>query len=121
MKLDEFKQRLEDACDKLSLPGPKISQRGFSFIKVEIKIAFNTRIEIYFNEETQSFTSALILQEKRVFGIDCYPKYRVFHTHPLANVETHVKTDLMQIEGILAEYSKILQQLQITGEQTTKG
>ena len=58
MKLEEFKERLEDGCQKLNLPKPKTTRQGFSFIKVELKISPETSIEIYFNEETQSLITA---------------------------------------------------------------
>jgi len=111
MKLEEFRERLEAECQKLDLPKPKTTRKGFSFIKVEIKINTETSIKIYFNEETQSLTSALVIQDKRVFGIDSYPKSGVWHMHPFGKVEEHLEINPMQIEEILGEYAKVLQQL----------
>jgi hypothetical protein len=111
MKLEELKERVGDGCQELNLPEPKTSRQGFSFIKVEIKIRLGVSIEIYFNEETQSLTSALVIRGKRAFGIDNYPKSGVSHMHPLGRVEKHLKINPMQIEEILEEYAKVLQQL----------
>lgn len=111
MKLEDFKKRLEDRCQKLNLPKPKTTRQGFSFTKVELKISPETSIEIYFNEETQSLTSALINRDEHIFGIDDYPKNGVSHLHPLGRVEEHLKINPMQIEEILEEYAKVLQQL----------
>jgi len=111
MKLEEFKERLEVECQKLNLPKLQTAKQGFSFIKVEVKISAETSIEIYFNEETQSLTSALLIQDKRVFGIDGYPKGGIWHVHPFGRVEEHLKINPMQVEEILREYAKLLQQL----------
>ena len=111
MKLEEFKERLEDRCRKLNLPKAKATRQGFSFIKVEIKIRSGVSIEIYFNEETQSLTSALVVQDKRIFGIDGYPKSGLWHVHPFGKVDEHLGISPMQIEEILGEYAKVLQQL----------
>jgi len=95
----------------LNLPKPKVTRQGFSFIKVEVKISPETSIEIYFNEETESLTSALVNRGERIFGIDNYPKNGISHMHPLGRVEEHLKITPMQIEEILAEYTKALPQL----------
>jgi hypothetical protein len=60
-------------------------------------------------EETGSFTSALIIQEKRVFGIDSYPRDGIYHMHPVENAENHLAIKAMQIEEILAAYARVLQ------------
>ena len=60
MKIDDFKRRLEDKCQSLNFPKPEIVRQGFSFIRVEIRLKPELNIEVYFNEETQSLTSALI-------------------------------------------------------------
>jgi len=111
VKLEELKERLEDGCRKLNLPKPQTTRQGFSFIKVEVKISAETSIEIYFNEETQSLTSALLIQDKRVFGIDGYPKSGIWHVHPFGRVEEHLKINPMQIEEMLREYARVLPQL----------
>ena len=95
----------------MNLPKPKVTRQGFSFIKVEVKISPETSIEIYFNEETESLTSALVNRGERIFGIDNYPKNGISHMHPLGRVEEHLKITPMQIEEILAEYTKALPQL----------
>jgi hypothetical protein len=111
LKLEEFEERLEDGCRKLNLPKPKVFRQGFSFMKVEAKIKPQTSIEIYFNGETQSLTSALTIRGKRVFGIDGYPKCGAWHMHPFGKVEQHLEINPMQIEEILGEYAKVLQRL----------
>jgi len=68
MKLEEFKKRLENGCQKLNFPKPKTARQGFSFMKVELKLSAETSIEIYFNQETQSLTSALINRDERIFS-----------------------------------------------------
>ena len=59
-------------------------------------------------------TSALLIRDKRVFGIDSYPKRKVSHMHPLGRVEEHLEISPMQIEEIVGEYVKVLQQLGAT-------
>lgn len=111
MKVEDFRKRLEDKCRNLNLPKPKVTRKGFSFIKVEMKIKSETSIEIYFNEETQSLTSVLLTRGERIFGINGYPKRGTWHMHPFGKVKEHLKINPMQIEGILEEYVKVLQQL----------
>ena len=56
-------------------------------------------------------TSALLIQDKRVFGIDGYPKSGIWHVHPFGRVEEHLRINPMQIEEMLREYARVLQQL----------
>ena len=114
MKIDKFKKRLEDKCRELNFPQPRVVRQGFSFINVEIRMKSEVSIEIYFNEETQSLTSALLVQDKRVFGINGYPRKGTWHMHPFERVEEHVKINPMQIEQILEEYAEVLHQLSDT-------
>ena len=72
MRIEDLKKRLEDVCANLNLPNPEITKQGFSFTKTTIRINPETSIEIFFNEEKQSLTSALVVQDKRVFGRDGY-------------------------------------------------
>ena len=111
MTLEELKQRLEEGCRKLDLPEPIAVRHGFSFAKFELRIAPEISIEIYFNGETRSLTSALIDRGERVFGIDDYPASGVSHVHPFGRVEDHVKINPMQIEQMLEEYVRVLRQL----------
>ena len=111
MKIDDFKRRLEDKCQSLNFPKPEIVRQGFSFINVEISFKPKLNMEIYFNEETQSLTSALIIQNRRIFGIDGYPRRGAWHMHPFGRVREHVKIKPMQIEQILEEYAKVLHRL----------
>lgn len=111
MKIDEFRKRLEEECQSLNFPKPEVIKQGFSFINVELRIQPEVTIEIYFNEETQSLTSALVIQDKRIFGINGYPKRGAWHMHPLGRAEEHIKINPMEIEQILEEYAKALHQL----------
>jgi hypothetical protein len=111
MTLDEFKQRLEEGCRRLGLPEPMAVKRGFSFAKFELKITPKISVEVYFNEETQALTSALIDRGERVFGIDHYPASGVSHLHPLGRVDRHVRVGPMQIEEILEQYEEVLRRL----------
>ncbi|MBT9148402.1 MAG: hypothetical protein DDT32_02174 [Syntrophomonadaceae bacterium] len=111
MKIDDFKKRLEDRCRGLNLLQLKITRQGFSFLKVEIRVKPELNIEIYFNEETQSLTTALVIQDERVFGIDSYPRRGAWHMHPFGRIGEHVKINPMQIEQIMEEYAKALRQL----------
>jgi len=113
MTLEELKQRLADGCRKLNLPEPGAVRQGFSFAKFELRIGAETSIEIYFNEETKSLTSALVDRGERVFGIDDYPASGVSPLHPWGKVEDHVRISPMQIEGILEQYANALRQLRV--------
>ena len=117
MTLEELKQRLVEGCRKLDLPEPIAVKRGFSYAKFELRIARETSIEVYFNEERQSLTSALIDRRKRVFGIDDYPEGGVSHVHPLGRVDEHVRISPMQIEEILGQYVEVLRQLRGAGSE----
>jgi len=78
---------------------------------VSIKVRINTEcgdIEIYFNEETQTITSALIVKGERVFGINGYPESKAWHMHPLGEVKRHVKIEPMDLEDIIREYAKAI-------------
>ncbi|GAH73982.1 unnamed protein product, partial [marine sediment metagenome] len=68
MKINDFEKKLMDICVGLRFPKPEVVNEGLISIKFRIHVRENTSIEIYFNEETQTMTSALIVEDKRVFG-----------------------------------------------------
>ena len=92
----------------LRFPKPEVVNEGLISIKFRIHMRENTSIEIYFNEGTQTMTSALIVEDKRVFGINGYPKSKTWHIHPLGKVKEHVKIEPMRLEDIMNEYAKVL-------------
>ena len=107
MKISDFKKKLSGGCIKFGLPEPKVVSEGL----VSIKVRINTEcgdIEIYFNEETQTITSALIVKGERVFGINGYPESKAWHMHPLGEVKRHVKIEPMDLEDIIREYAKAI-------------
>ena len=53
-------------------------------------------------------TSALIVEDKRIFGINGYPKSKTWHMHPLGKVKEHVKIEPMRLEDIMEEYAKVV-------------
>ena len=50
-------------------------------------------------------TSALIVEVKRIFGINGYPKSKTWYMHPLGKVKEHVKIEPMRLEDIMEEYA----------------
>lgn len=108
VEIDDFEKRLREICVDLKLPRPEVVTRGLVSIKFRISVGENTRIEIYFNEETQTITSALLVKERRLFGINGYPKSKIWHMHPFGKVKEHVKIDPMRLEDIMEEYAKVL-------------
>lgn len=108
MKADDFQANLKRLCKDLRFPEPKVVSEGLVSIKFRIPVQENTSIEIYFNEETQTMTSALIVEGERVFGINGYPKSKSWHMHPLGRIKEHVKIEPMHLEDIMEEYAKVL-------------
>lgn len=111
MKIDEFTSRLSKALSELNLSGFHIVRRGFSYVKIRIKVDPDTLIEIYFNDQTQSLTSALLVDNKRVFGIDGYPIENIWHMHPVGKVNRHVNIEPVEIEQIIKHYGDALTSL----------
>lgn len=111
MKINDFEKKLMDICVGLRFPKPEVVNEGLISIKFRIHVRENTSIEIYFNEETQTMTSALIVEDKRVFGINGYPKSKTWHIHPLGKVKEHVNIEPMRLEDIMKEYAKVLAKL----------
>lgn len=108
VKVNDFQEKLKKLCEGLKFPKPKVISEGLVSIKVRISAQENTSIEIYFNEETQTITSALIVKGERVFGINGYPKSKTWHMHPFGKVKEHVKVEPMRLEDIMKEYAKVM-------------
>jgi hypothetical protein len=98
VEISDFKEKLKKLCPVLRFPGPEVVSEGLVSIKVRVNAQENTSIEIYFNEETQTMTSALIVEGERVFGINGYPKSKTWHMHPFGRVKEHVKIEPMRLE-----------------------
>jgi len=111
MKVEEFAKHLERKCEELGFSKLRIIRRGFSFIKLQIQVDFETTMEMYFNQESGTLTSALIAGGKRVFGINGYPKDNEWHRHPLGEAERHLKTTPLALEELLKEYHEVLRSL----------
>lgn len=113
MKVNELRGQLEQASLNLSLPQPEVIKEGISFIKLRIRVKPKVTIELYFNEETQTLTSALLVKGRRIFGINGYPKSDMWHTHPLNKVHEHEEIAPMELREILQEYAAVLKKLDL--------
>ena len=111
MKISELKSQLEQISHNLYLPQPKVIKEGISFIKMRIRVKSEVTIELYFNEETQTLTSALLVKDERIFGINGYPKSGMWHVHSLDKIYEHEEIALMELEKILEEYATVLRKL----------
>ena len=104
---------MEEECSRQGLPRPEILEERLGSIKLRICLAHDVRIDFYFNEDTKTTTSALVVDEKRVFGINGYPRIGQWHLHPKADVQKHVRVKPMTVKRIIAEYIKTLDKLKI--------
>jgi len=111
LKISELRKQLEKISYNLSLPKPEVIKEGITFIKVRFRIKPEATIELYFNEKTQTLTSALLVKDKRIFGINSYPESGGWHIHPLGKVDEHRKVMPMKLKKILEEYAKVLKKL----------
>ena len=104
---------MEKECRGQGLPKPEIVEERLGSIKLRIRLARDVRIDLYFNEDTKTITSALVVNKKRVFGINGYPRARQWHLHPKGNVQKHVRIKSMTIKSIIKEYVKTVGKLKI--------
>lgn len=111
MKISELRKQLQKISYNLSLPKPEVIKEGITFIKIRFRIKPEATIELYFNEKTQTLTSALLVKDKRIFGINGYPKSGGWHIHPLDKVDEHREVMPMKLKKILEEYTKVLKKL----------
>lgn len=82
--------KLKGECGEQRLPKPEIVEERVGFIKLRINLTHNAYIDLYFNEDTETMTSALVVREKRVFGINGYPRRGQWHLHPAENVQKNI-------------------------------
>jgi len=113
LKVEDFRLEVEKECRKQGLPKLEVVEERFGSIKLRVSLTHNARIELYFNEDTETITSALVVNEKRVFGINGYPRAGQWHLHPKGNVQRHVRIKPMTIKRIIKEYSKAISKLKI--------
>ena len=104
---------MEKECRGQGLPKPEIVEERLGSIKLGIRLARDVRIDLYFNEDTKTITSALVVNKKRVFGINGYPRARQWHLHPKGNAQKHVRIKSMTIKSIIKEYVKTVGKLKI--------
>jgi len=112
VKIEELKKRAGEACQNLDLPKLEVIKEGLSFIKLRLKVKEEVTVELYFNEETQTLTTALLVKGERVFGINGYPRSGTWHIHPFGKVEEHREIASMEIEKILQEYANVLKRIE---------
>jgi len=106
LKAEEFLEGLRRSCRVYGLPTPFVDEKRPGTIKIRIKLSSRLHASFYYNEETGTLTSALILRGKRILGYDAYPAYNSFHLHPLHNVENHQKSKELSIEEMIQLYSE---------------
>jgi hypothetical protein len=74
LKVEDFRFKVETECLRQGLSKPEILEERIGSVKLRINLAHNVEIDLYFNENTKTLTSALVVNEKRMFGINGYPK-----------------------------------------------
>ena len=113
LNAEDFRLEVEKECCKQGLPKLEVVEERFGSIKLRVSLTHNARIELYFNEDTETITSALVVNEKRIFGINGYPRVGRWHLHPEENVQRHMRIKPMTIKRIIKEYVKAIGKLKI--------
>lgn len=113
LRADEFRLKLEKECLGQGLAKPEIIEEMLGSIKLRINLATNSYIDLYFNEDTETLTSALVMDGSRVFGINGYPRRGQWHLHPTESVREHVRVKPMGIRTIVKEYVAVVRKLRI--------
>lgn len=113
MKVKEFRLKLEKECERQGLPKPETTEERLGSIKLRINLERNAHIDLYCNEDTGTITSALVVNKKRVFGINGYPRRERWHLHPTENAQRHIRIEPMTLERMIEEYVNILRKLKI--------
>jgi len=113
LKVEDFRLEVEKECHVQGLPKPETVEERLGSIKLRISLADDACIDLCFNEETKTITSALVIDEKRVFGINGYPRTGQWHLHPREDVQKHVRIKPMRIKGIIREYVRTISKLKI--------
>jgi hypothetical protein len=101
---------IKSQCKKYNLSSPKIIERGRRTIKVRIQITSKAFIDFRFNEELQELRSALILEGKRIFGIN--GEAGNWHRHPLHR-EIHEPIPPIDLPEMFREYIQIIKELKL--------
>lgn len=107
MKVDEFKDRVKQACMLLTLPDPMVIQERVGSVKPRISLSEHRFIDVYFNEATGTLNSALIEGNRRRLGINGYRR-RLWHMHPPGRTREHIPVKPMTVERILRHYARYL-------------
>jgi len=113
LRADEVRLKLEKECLGQGLPKPEIIEEMLGSIKLRINMATNSYIDLYFNEDTETVTSALVMDGSRVLGINGYPRGGQWHLHPAESVQEHVRVKPMGIRTIVEEYVAVVRKLKI--------
>lgn len=107
----------EEVRSRIFVHDTKILNKSLHIVKIRLEIKPNLRVDIYYNDEKNTISFALILNEERIFARNNMGS-KGWHMHPLNRPNVHdfskegkkkvtISEFLDEVEGILVE-SKLL-------------
>ena len=111
LEIDSFKEKLAGIGASNGLSKPTVIEERLLSVKMKIMLSSKMFIDIYYNEETKSMTSALILEGERVFGINGYPMKGSWHTHPARKAETHQPIHEINLDEVVKRHLAVAEMI----------
>ncbi len=105
MDVNRFLQQLLEELSHLPFVKNLDLNTEVFVIKGRVLLENNFFLQVYFNARTKTTAFALIIEEKRKWGID-FDSIRGWHLHPVENPDDHLVIEPKTIKEIIAHLEK---------------
>ncbi len=115
MNIIEFHNQAKTQASRKWIAGYKTLILIKNTVKVRLTVSENLYIDLYFNQRYGTTNYALILENERIYGRDCYDGK--WHLHPYEDPSKHVASEngkgSLSIEDFVNEVEEILTKLSL--------
>ena len=110
MKLSsqEFRDKVQELAD-IYLPHANIQTKEYSKFRLKLRLSLSVDffIEVFYSPRTDKVSFTLIVDGKRIFGID---NLGGWHRHPIENPSTHVGITEPKLEKIFESIKNAIEE-----------
>jgi hypothetical protein len=100
MEIDEFLERVEIGLKKLEFVERWSFTKKNTTLRIRVVLKPKALLNVYYNKVLRIQSFALIISDKRVWGLDKDSRLG-WHEHPIENAEIHHSIEPVEINEIL--------------------
>ncbi len=118
LSIEEFHRELSEMLRKYLPAGEmELLEMNLLRFKGRIHIDLSVFIDVFYAARTKKVSFSIIRRRKRLYGIDNLDGW---HCHPFGNPENHVPIDEPLIEGIVAQCTMVITELNKEDKRSRK-